>query len=136
MDLSTFLDHLDGHGGDVAAWPDDNRTGAAALMARSAPARAALAATVEVERLLRAGAARDGALGPGADVLAARAMRRPQDHAAWRSARPATRAMFAAAAVVVLCFGIALGWGQGQRDDGPDRALAIAFDLAGTVDVD
>ena len=136
MDLSTFLDHLDSHGGDVAAWSNDARTGAEALMVHSAPARAALIATLEVERLMRAGAARGGALGPGADVLAARAMRRPQDHATPLSSGPATRAMFAAAAVVALCLGVALGWGQGQHDDGPDRVLAIAFDPAGTVDVD
>ena len=107
MELSTFLDHLDGHGGDVAAWPNDTRIGAEALMVHSSPARAALVATLEVERLLREGAARDGAPGLAADVLAARAMRRPQDHAASRSARPATRAMVAAAAMVVLCLGVA-----------------------------
>ncbi len=146
MDLASFLHHLDGRGVDLDAWSADTRAGAEALMVQSAPARTAFLAMKDVERLLRADAVRVGARGPGADVLAASAMRRPQVGAAPRTAvsrmaasriaKPATRAMFAAAAVITLCLGMALGWGQGQQEDGPDRVLAIAFDPTGAVDVD
>ncbi len=136
MDFRTFLDRLDRCGGDLDAWPPDERGQAEALMAHSAPARAAFLAMSEVERLLRATSPRRDARPPGVDGLAATATLQRQDRAASRMDRPAKRAVFAAAAVVTLCLGLVLGRGPGRQEDGPDRVLAIAFDTAGAADVD
>ena len=136
MDLTAFLRCLDSRGGDLDTWPADARARAEVLMAESVTAKAAFLAMGDVERLLRATASRVDARAPAVEVLAAVALRRPQDRSTGRLVRPAARAVFAAAAVRVLCLGLTLGWGSGQQEDGPDRVLAIAFDTSGTVDGD
>ena len=145
MDLAAFIHCLDSRGGDLDTWPADVRARAEVLMADSAmpgsAARAALRATRDVERWLRASAPRVDPRAPGVEALAAAAMRRHQDrstwrHHPWRMARPAARATFAAAAVIVLCLGMTLGWGSGQQEDGPDRVVAMALDTSGAVDAD
>ena len=136
MDLATFLQCLDSLGGDLDTWPADLRARAEVFIAGSEPAKAAVLAMGDVERWLRASASRVDARAAGVDALAALAMRRPQDRPARRMARPAARVAFAAAAVIVLCLGLTLGWGSGQQEDGPDRVLAIALDTSGAVDAD
>ncbi|MBE7220436.1 MAG: hypothetical protein INR64_18360, partial [Caulobacteraceae bacterium] len=53
MDIASFEDLVDRHGGDPARWPAPERGEAQALLAVSAAARTVLAATREVESVLR-----------------------------------------------------------------------------------
>ena len=63
-------------------------------------------------------------------------MRQPQDRVVRRAMRTPARAAFAVAALMTLVLGLVLGAGRAEQEDGPDRVLAAAFDVAGTVDVD
>ena len=131
MELSTFEDLLDLHGGDLARWPEPERAAAAALLDISPEAHALHAGMAEIEAVLRRPAASGG---PGADLVAARAMRHRQETPARRLA---LRAGWAAAAAIVLLVGIAIGdRGNATRDVSPDRVLAVALDSGGPTDVD
>ncbi len=65
MDVAGFVDLLDRHGGDVAAWPDESRAEAMALLASSPAARDRL----EAELALRRALARDPAVTAPADLV-------------------------------------------------------------------
>lgn len=65
MDLTRFSELVDRHGGDLAAWPDDLRADAMALLAVEPRARDLLRIELELTRTLKAGgpiAAPDGLL--------------------------------------------------------------------------
>ena len=132
MELSTFEDLLDLHGGDLARWPFAERAAAATLLSTSPDARALHARMAEIEAVLRRPAAPDA---PGAiDGLAARAMRHRQETPARRLA---LRASWAAAAAIVLLVGITIGDYLGAAYDvAPDRVVAVALDATGTSDVE
>jgi hypothetical protein len=101
-----FLSLLDQRGGDIARWPLHLREAAEALLARSAKARAALAAMREVESLLTGTPGFDRPLDTSA--MAARATQHMQS----RPSRmiPALRKLsFAALGVMALAAGILVG---------------------------
>ena len=132
MELSTFEDLLDRHGGDLAAWPARERDAATALLAISPAAQAQRDTMLDVERVLRRAAV---VAAPGAtDQIAARAMRHRQETPARRLA---LRTGWAVAAAIVLVVGIAIGdYGGATRDISPDHVLAVALDSGGTTDVE
>jgi len=136
MTLEEFEAALDLHGASVADWPETQRLGAAAVLARSAEARAMLAAAEEVVTLLaetRTGPASGG--GIGIDGIVAIATARPQQrppavgfrlpHAGWRYA----------ACVAVALTGFALGVADGLRQAAPlSPIVALAFGPADPFD--
>ena len=138
MDLPGFLDTLDRFGAVMANWPANLQGAAESLLARSPAARQALATMEEIEHLLRATSSRlpRGGASHGIDALAAVAMRHRQGRPVFLAVRPATRAVFVAGAAFMLGLGLVIGWGTNDSDEGPDHALAIAFDSAGSLDVD
>ena len=131
MDPSTFEDHLDRYGGDLASWPAPLRGEAAALLETCPRARAAFAALGHAEAFLRVRTMPD----PGViETTAARA-------AMGRQAAPARRfavgAGWAAAAVVLLGLGISLGdMPAPEHDDSPARIISAALDTPVSADVE
>jgi hypothetical protein len=134
MTLEEFEAALDLYGASVADWPGTQRLGAAAVLARSAEARAMLAAAEEVATLLAHTRARPGSGGDGVGIngIVAIATARPQQrppsvgfrlpHAGWRYA----------ACVAVALTGFALGVADGLRQAAPlSPIVALAF---GAVD--
>lgn len=129
MDLVAFEELLDRHGGDLAIWPREERGAALALLDTSAEARAALADMQLVEATLRA----DRPAPASGGVVAARAMRQPQQ----RPTRPGPRrAGWAVAASCVLALGFYLGGSAVNRDEGPEHVVAAALETSGSIDVD
>jgi hypothetical protein len=136
MTLEEFEAALDLHGASVADWPETQRLGAAAVLARSAEARAMLAAAEEVVTLLaqtRTAPASGG--GIGIDGIVAIATARPQQrppavrfrlpHAGWRYA----------ACIAVALTGFALGVADGLRQAAPlSPIVALAFGPADPFD--
>lgn len=130
MTLEEFEAALDLYGASVADWPEAQRLGAAALLARSAQARAMLAAAEEVSTLLaqtRAGPG-SGGNGVGIDRIVAIATARPQErppavglrlpHAGWRYA----------ACIAVALTGFALGMADGLSQAAPlSPIVTLAF---------
>ena len=131
MELSTFEDMLDLHGGDVARWPSADRAAATAFLAVSSDARGLRDAMAEVEAVLRSPPTpSSGAL----DRLAAHAMRHRQETPARRLA---LRAGWAAAAAIVLFVGLAVGaWAPLEHDVSPDGVVASALGTGGAADVE
>jgi hypothetical protein len=125
MDLESFTDRLDRLGADLARWPGSDRDAAGALLAISAPARAALAASGEMEALL---AATRAAPRPGLHAIVARATATRQlgaeEPGAWRR----YRGVATAACVVAALAGFALGFTQGSSEmAGTASLLRLAF---------
>jgi hypothetical protein len=130
MTLEEFETALDLYGACVADWPEAQRLGAAAVLARSAEARAMLAAAEEVVMLLaqtRAGPG-SGGDGVGIDGIVTIATARPQQrppavgfrlpHAGWRYA----------ACIAVALTGFALGVADGLGQAAPlSPIVALAF---------
>ena len=137
MTLEEFEAALDLYGASVEDWPAAPRLGAAAVLARSAEARAMLAAAEEVAMLLaqtRAGPASGGG-GIGIDRIVAIATVRPQQrppavglrlpHAGWRYG----------ACVAVALTGFALGVADGLSQAAPlSLVVALAFGPADPFD--
>ena len=125
MELSTFEDLLDLHGGDLARWPDDARPAAAALLAGSPEARVLRDDMVAVETVLR----RAPTPAVGVHAIAARATRHRQETPARRLA---LRAGWAAVATIVLLVGLSVGaHAPVERDVSPARLMASALDGGG-----
>jgi len=130
MTLEEFEAALDLYGACVADWPEAQRLGAAAVLARSAETRAMLAAAEQVAMLLaqtRAGPG-GGGDGVGIDRIVAIATARPQQrppavglrlpHAGWRYA----------ACIAVALTGFALGLADGLRQATPfSPIVTLAF---------
>jgi hypothetical protein len=130
MTLEEFEAALDLYGASVVDWPEAQRRGAAAVLARSAEARAMLAAAEEVARLLaqtQAGPG-NGGEGGGIDRIVAIATARPQQrppavglrlpHAGWRYA----------ACIGFALTGFALGMADGLSQAAPlSPIVALAF---------
>ena len=132
MELSTFEDLLDLHGGDLARWPSDARVAANALLAGSAEARALRDGMAEVEAVLRRSSTPVAA--GGLDAIAARATRHRQETPVRRSA---LRASWAAAATIVLLVGLWIGaYAPVEHDASPDRVMASALGAGGAADVE
>ena len=127
MELATFEDLLDRHGGDVACWPADVRVPAATLLEGSAEARALRDAMVEVEVVLRRSST--VAFAGGLDAIAARATRERQETPVRRFA---FRAGWAAVATIVLAIGLSVGaHAPVEHEVSPARLMASALDFGG-----
>ena len=130
MELSTFEDLLDLHGGDLARWPTDAR-GASDLLAGSAEARALREAMAEVETVLRLSST-PAEVG-GLDAIAARATRHRQETPVRRFV---VRAGWAVAATIVLLVGLSVGaHAPIEHDVSPGSVMASALD-GGAADVE
>ena len=131
MDLAIFTDHLDRYGGEFAFWPSSTRADAEAFADRSAPARAALAATRELETFFRAGLPADIDRG---DRIATNASRHRQ---VAPTRRFVARTGWGIAAAMTLFLGYALGgMATVQHEESPDRVMASALDMTSAIDVD
>ena len=131
MELSTFEDLLDLHGGDLARWPADARPAADALLASSTEARALRDAMAQVETVLRLSSAPADA--GGLDAIAARATRHRQETPVRRFA---VRAGWAVAATIVLLVGLSVGaHAPIEHDVSPGSVMASALD-GGAADVE
>jgi hypothetical protein len=130
MTLEEFEAALDLYGASVADWPEVQRLGAAAVLTRSAEARAMLAAAEQVATLLAQTRAGPGSGGDGVrlDRIVAIATARPQQrpaavglrlpHAGWRYA----------ACVAVAMTGFAVGVADGLRQAAPlSPIVTLAF---------
>ncbi len=131
MNLSTFEDHLDRHGSDLARWPADSRAEAAALLDTTPRARTLLHAMQDVDAYLRV---KRPPSTEAAGHIAATAMRQRQALPHHRLSR---NAAWSAAAGVALFLGCCLGGiAPQQHDDTPDVVLATSLDASGATDVD
>jgi hypothetical protein len=122
MDLDTFQDRLDSHGADLSRWPEAERAAAADLLARSAPARAALDGARRLENLLVQSLTRETA---GAD-LRARLHALPE-----RYPRPARRLFPPLAAA----FSLPLPWRIGMAASVASLLVGLWLGASGIVAV-
>jgi len=130
MTLEEFEAALDLYGACVADWPEAQLLGATAVLARSAEARAMLAAAEEVATLLaqtRAGPG-SGGVGVGLDRIVALATARPQQHPTAVGLRLPGAGWRYAACVAVALTGFALGVADGLGQAAPlSPIVALAF---------
>ncbi len=135
MTLDEFEDALDRYGARVADWPEAQLLGAGEVLARSAEARAMLAAAEEVSVLLARTRAGSGSGGDGfgpdrvaLDRVVAIATALPQQRAATVGFRLPRAGWRYAACVAVALTGFALGVADGLREAAPFSPIAtLAF---------
>ena len=129
MMMETFEALLDRHGGETANWPAADRDAALVLLTDDAEAQRALRAMRDAEAILFS----TRAAAPTVDRLAEIASRQRQA----RHVPPAARRVgWAAAAMVVLALGVAVGDLRPTHDDGTDTYLAASLDSVGATDVE